>query len=132
MQQHVRTILCVDDDEDDLSLVKEAIELSDATFEVVQVNSGYKALDYLYKAKQHQELPCLILLDMNMPGMDGRTTLKKIKEDPILKDLQLIVFTTSSAATDQLFCAHYGVNMITKPPNYREVQEVIKKVLSYC
>jgi CheY-like chemotaxis protein len=132
MQVAIQTILCIDDDEDDLSFIREAIHVAGDTFQVAQVHNGLEGLEFLEQAKVHRELPCLIILDMNMPLMDGKETLKKIKEDRALSSIPIVMLTTSSAIADKLFCAHYNVKMMTKPHSYKEMQSIIEKVLGHC
>lgn len=127
-RQHLY-VLSVDDDDDDLQMIQEAIVLVNPALVVVKLHNGVEALQFLKGAKAFDNLPFLILLDMNMPLMDGRTTLKRIKEDEELSKIPVVVFTTSSAVADQLFCAHYHVDMITKPASVLEINKVIEKLL---
>lgn len=122
-------VLSVDDDDDDLQMIQEAIAMANPALVVVKLHNGVEALQFLKGAKAFDNLPYLILLDMNMPLMDGRTTLKQIKEDEVLSKIPVVVFTTSSAVADQLFCAHYQVEMITKPATVEGINRVIGKLL---
>lgn len=73
-----------------------------------------------------------MLLDINMPRMDGKQTLSAIKTDPELQDLNVVMFSTSAAPRDLLFCAQHGVKMITKPSSIRELQAIITPLLDEC
>ena len=127
-----RKILWADDDPDDLMLMRQVLQELDSNYEIVEVNNGREALDYLQEASATNKLPCLLILDMNMPIMDGKETLAQIKADEKLKDLSIVVFTTSNSKLDKLFCQKHNVEMVTKPPNYVNLTEAVKKLLTFC
>lgn len=79
--------------------------------------------------QQKEALPDIILLDLNMPKKDGRVVLKEIKENPQLKHIDVIIFTTSSYEEDKKYCLANGANdYLIKPFQLMEWEEVIKKV----
>ena len=125
-------VLCVDDDADDRQFMADAIRDLHPSLRMAEATNGWEALAFLQQAKQRGELPCLILLDLNMPVMDGKEVLVKIKQDEDLKKIPVVVFTTSSASMDRLFCQRFQVEMITKPPQYDEFITTVKKLIAYC
>ncbi|HVG41232.1 MAG TPA: response regulator [Chitinophagaceae bacterium] len=127
-----KTILCVDDDEDDLFLLRDSIESMDTTYTIVEASDGVHALDVLHQMKERNVFPCLVVLDINMPRMDGKQTLTHIKKDKQLKEIPLIVFTTSSNPLDKLYCAHYGVELVTKPYDIKSTESIVKRLLKSC
>src|SRR5215203_1052077 len=106
-------VLCIDDDQDDLLFMKEAISGHASGLKMIGVSDGQEALAYLEKAKAADKLPCLIIMDINMPKMDGKKTIPHLKNDPVLSAIPLVVFTTSSNQTDQIFFDKYSVTCIT-------------------
>ena len=133
MSQTPKLLLCIEDDEDDRAYIQEAAAETDPQLIFVGKQNGREALSYLNHQKNHDHLPCLILLDINMPLMSGKETLVALKKDPILKDIPVLVFTTSSNKADQLFCEQYGADMVTKPVRPSELKRVIEHVvLSRC
>ncbi len=126
------TILWADDDADDLMLMKEILLKNDRNFEIVEVRNGREALDYLEQAKQTSSLPSLIILDINMPILDGKETLSILKKTEVLKDIPVVVFTTSNSELDKLFCKKFQVEMITKPPNYKSLEKAVLRLLNFC
>ena len=68
---HKHTILYAEDDLDDLFMIRQAFEQFDSSTEILHVNDGFEALEQLKKARENHQLPCLIILDINMPGMSG-------------------------------------------------------------
>jgi CheY-like chemotaxis protein len=126
-----RIVLCVDDDPDDRELIRNAIFKVDPSYTVAHATNGREALQYLGRAKEN-ELPCLVILDINMPVMDGKLTLVEIKKDKKLKQLPIVVFTTSSHPADQSFCRQYGVELVTKPANFKQITREAERLLEHC
>jgi CheY-like chemotaxis protein len=119
------TILVCDDDEDDRMLTQQALEDAHISNDVRFVEDGEQLLDYLYQRGQFAgemgkaPRPGLILLDLNMPRMDGREALRKIKGDPTLQDIPVVVLSTSGLDADIVRSYQLGVNsFITKPVTF--------------
>jgi CheY-like chemotaxis protein len=131
-------ILMADDDDDDYLLTVKALKKSRLLNTLCRVKDGEELLDYLKvrgkfegKAKECQR-PGVILLDLNMPRKDGREALKEIKSDPKLKDIPIVVFTTSKAEEDIYRSYRLGVNsFITKPVTFENLIEVMKTLGKY-
>lgn len=129
---HQKFVLCVDDDLDDRLVICEAIKDIDPSLLVIEARNGVEANRFLQEAKSTGDFPCLVILDMNMPLMDGKETLKEIKKDEILKTLPVVFFSTSSNPRDQSFSLEYGIEFVTKPTNYHSIVATIKHFLSRC
>ncbi len=127
-----RHILWADDDMDDLMLMRHVLQDLGEGYHIAEVHNGQEALDYLSQARKSQDLPCLIILDMNMPVLDGKETLTRLKKDETLKKIPVVFFTTSNSQMDKLYCKHNGVEMITKPPQYANLKDAVQKLLNYC
>ena len=127
-----RTILCVDDDADDLVLLREAVADTQQTYFFKEAHNGKEALDYLKAAVQAAELPSLIILDINMPVLNGKEVLAIIKNDEALKNIPTVVFTTSSSKEDQLFCRSFSTDMVSKPVYFEELKRTVQRLLGYC
>lgn len=133
MNMRNKTILCVDDDQDDLVMLREVIQEIGYTFEIVEANDGIMALETLRQMEAAgQQLPCLIVLDINMPRMDGKQTLVALKQNPAFANIPVVVFTTSNSSLDKTFCAAKKVEMITKPFDYATLFNIAGQLLSYC
>lgn len=129
------TILMADDDPDDQILLKEALKENNIPNSVCFVENGEELIDFLHKRGKFEEvelLPGLILLDLNMPKMDGRQALKLLKADPVLKKIPIVVLTTSRADSDILECYDLGVNsFISKPVNFAELVDITREISNY-
>lgn len=121
-------ILLVEDSPSDQQLTIEAFKDAQVLNEIQVVETGDEALDYLYRRGSYPEaeLPDIILLDLNLPGTDGREVLAIIKEDPGLKHIPVIVLTTSDDEHDVL--RSYGLHAncyLTKPVDFGKFQEAV-------
>jgi CheY-like chemotaxis protein len=129
-------ILMADDDPDDRMLIKEALDENKLPHILHFVEDGKQLLDYLYNrgefASKETFRPGLILLDLNMPRIDGREALKIIKGDPQLRRIPVVVLTTSRAEEDIYKTYDLGVNsFICKPVRFEELVEVTKEIGTY-
>ena len=130
-------ILVADDDADDRMLIADAFEEALLRNPVDFVVDGLDLLDYLrrdgkYEELKGQELPGIILLDLNMPRMDGRTALEEIRKDPELKKIPIVVLTTSKSEEDILRTYNLGVNsFITKPVTFDVLVHVVQILNKY-
>lgn len=132
MNNHAHLILAIDDDVDDLSLLLDALTAVDSTCTVMTAHNGAQALAKLEQMKGEGRLPCLIVLDVNMPVMDGRQTLYAIKKDEGLKHIPLIVFSTSTSPLDVVFFEGAGALYQSKPLQFGELLGVAQRFLDYC
>jgi len=129
-------ILMADDDPDDRLLTKEALEENQLNSELNFVRDGVELMDYLNQKKSFNKTnapkPDLILLDLNMPKMDGREALREIKENPNFKRIPVIVLTTSKAEADIINSYDLGVNsFISKPVLFNDLVEVTRQIGKY-
>ncbi|RYZ30661.1 MAG: response regulator [Chitinophagaceae bacterium] len=126
------TILYVDDDQDDLEMLQEAIMSVDPSYQIVKANNGEEGLARLLEMKLHKTLPCLVVLDINMPKLDGRQTFQRIKADEALSNIPIVIFSTSSNKMDKMFFAGKNVEYITKPIYFPHLLQIAQKLLAYC
>ena len=130
-------LLMADDDPDDRMLALDALKESQLANEVICVEDGEELMDYLlrknkYSDPQSSPRPGLILLDLNMPKKDGREALKEIKDDPLLRQIPIVVLSTSKAEEDIYRTYDLGVSsFITKPVTFDQLVEVMKTLNKY-
>ncbi len=131
------TILLADDDPDDRLLTEHALAENRLANDMRCVEDGEELLDYLcrrgkYKNAALSPRPGLILLDLNMPRKDGREALREIKSNPDLRQIPVVVLTTSKADEDILRTYNLGVNSyIAKPVTFESLVEVMKTLGKY-
>jgi CheY-like chemotaxis protein len=132
MEKQCFPILLVDDDEDDQFLMGEALTAMGYSYELLRAGNGVEALQMLENMKREGRLPSLVILDVNMPKMDGKQTVLRIQKDMDLASIPVIIFTTSANILDKLFFLTKGVEMLTKPDEVREYYGIAKKLLNLC
>lgn len=135
--QRLRHILVADDDEDDCLLMREAFAERRADSLLGFVHDGEQLLAYLlgtppYQNRVRYPMPDLILLDLNMPRMDGREALGAIKQHPHLRRIPIVVLTTSSACEDVAGSYQDGANsFVTKPSSFSELAGLVEMLGKY-
>jgi len=138
MNKDIRAIviLMADDDPEDVMLARDALEESRLANTLNVVGDGEQLLDYLYQRGIYDESsaprPGLILLDLNMPRLDGREALARIKSDPNLRRIPVVVLTTSKAEEDVFRSYDLGANSyITKPVTFDSLVNVVRGLAEY-
>lgn len=126
------TILYIDDDADDIQLLNDALRYVDGEYELKEAADGQEGLELLQQMKEKQSLPCLIVLDINMPRMDGRQAFHHIRTDEKLSDIPIVIFSTSNSQLDQIYFKGKNVEYITKPINFPHLIEVATRMLDHC
>lgn len=132
-----KAILLVEDNDSDIELTRRALKRSRISNELVVVEDGQDALEFLYHegtdgATKPNELPALILLDLQLPRVSGLEVLRRIKGDNRTKHLPVVVLTTSNEEQDIAQCYTLGVNSyIRKPVDFVQFAEAIEQVGLY-
>jgi two-component system response regulator len=124
-------VLLVEDDPGDELMTREAFEDNKIRNTLHVVRDGEQALDFLYQRGDHTDSPRpdLILLDLNLPKYDGRQVLEKIKSDPELSHIPVVVLTTSSAEEDILRSYRLHANAyVTKPVDLDQFIRAVKQI----
>lgn len=135
--KNIAPILMAEDDPDDRLLAEKALEENRVANPLITVRDGEELIDYLcHKGKFSDPVkaprPCFILLDLNMPKMDGREALKVIKADERLRRIPVVIMTTSKAEEDILVSYNVGANSyITKPVTFDGLVKVVKALKDY-
>jgi CheY-like chemotaxis protein len=127
-------ILIAEDDADDRFLLRAAFEENGFTDRLEFVENGVETLEYLHNTclKLNHPLPRFILLDLNMPKKDGREVLKELKQDPELKKVPVVVFSTTNNEQEMRRCYELGANSyITKPNSFESLIKTVAALRSY-
>lgn len=133
MQREPTTILYIDDDQDDLLIFEESVSSLYPDVTLYKAQSSEAGMDILNQLESESKpFPSLIMIDMNMPKMNGRETLRHIRDNQKWQDIPIAIFTTSANAADVEFCKKYGSACITKPMNLTDFDNVLQKLFSHC
>ena len=127
------TILLVEDDPGHARLIEKNLRRSNVTNQIDRVADGQQAVDYLFRegeyADRNHPAPLLVLLDLNMPVLDGYQVLERMKSDERTKRIPVIILTTTDDAREVARCYELGCNVyITKPVDYDQFSEAMRKL----
>lgn len=123
-------ILYAEDDQDDFEVLNDALMQQTDQFNLIQAFNGTDVISFL---NQHSpSLPSLIVLDLNMPVMDGKQTLKWLKEQETRRNIPVMIFTTSSREEDLKLCKSHDCTFFRKPTLYRDLLHVVQVMLQMC
>ncbi|MGF6267268.1 CheY-like chemotaxis protein [Paraburkholderia youngii] len=125
-----KPILVVEDDDVDVMTIRRALKEIHVVNPVIREENGERAIQYLRNSES--EMPCIILLDLNMPVMNGIEFLQVVKSDPYLKRIPVVVLTTSEEQQDKVNSFNFSVaGYMAKPVDYRRFVEVMRSIDLY-
>jgi CheY-like chemotaxis protein len=127
----LRILIAEDNDEDFVAFQRVLSRSNSAT--LIRCCDGEEVINYLRKALDGADSrPSIILLDINMPGTDGRETLVRLKSDSAFRSIPIVVFSTSTRPKDIVDCYEQGANgYMSKPVNYMELERNLCNLLDY-
>jgi CheY-like chemotaxis protein len=129
----LKRILLAEDSTRDAEMTMEALDEYNLANSVTHVRDGAEALDFLYGrgayASRPKDAPAVVLLDLKMPKVDGMEVLRQIKSDPLLKNIPVVVMTSSREEQDLIRSYELGVNAyVVKPVKFPEFVEAVKQL----
>ncbi|MDY6781276.1 MAG: response regulator [Cyanobacteriota bacterium] len=137
LDPRTKPLLVIEDSDEDFEALKRMMSRSTFAIPVYRCSDGDEALDFLYREGEYRDRaevqrPSMILLDLNLPGTDGREILEQIKQDSSLKTIPVVIFTTSSNPKDIEVCYQNGANSyILKPMEIGRLKKEVKTLLDY-
>jgi CheY-like chemotaxis protein len=132
-----RPLLIIEDSDEDFEALSRMMTQQEIVNPVYRCVDGEEALEFLYRQGAYNDSnlyprPSLIVLDLNLPGTDGREVLAELKQDKHLKTIPVVIFTTSSNPKDVEGCYQYGVNgYLIKPMDTQRLRQLVKIFLDY-
>lgn len=133
MSKVIRFLL-VEDDEDHAELIRQSFSLERLANRIDHVTNGEDALDFLKNVGRFAESvrPHVVLLDLNLPRMSGLDVLERIKDDPKLRQIPVVMLTTSEAPADRARAYEHNANsFVTKPIGFEQLQQVVRQLELY-
>lgn len=131
-EDNSKFILIGEDDFDDEEFLTEIFSSIDESFTLKFINNGKKIISYLHDLKDHH-LPCLILLDYNMPEMNGADILRELKTSSRYDTIPKVIWSTSKSNMYKDICLELGaIEYVVKPSNVNDLMDVVRHMLSFC
>ena len=130
--EHVEVLL-VEDDPGHARLIEKNLRRSNITNKITVIDNGNDALDYLFckgaYGDRRSESPVLVLLDLNLPGLDGYEILRQLKAEESTRKIPVVILTTTSDQTEVERCYELGCNVfVSKPVEYKDFSEAIARL----
>lgn len=125
-------VLYADDDHEDIELVSEAFRHYSQNVELVTFSDGVEMLNYVRTIDPLQPAPCLFIIDINMPGVNGKETLKRLRKIEEFADVPAVLFSTSTLPADAAFAKVYNAGFVTKPLYLEQVHQIIDQIIEHC
>ena len=127
-----RPVFVVEDSDEDYETIREAALQAGVPNPLMRFTSGDQLLRQFTLPERRRNLPALVLMDLNMPGTDGRQTLAELRQDTFLRQVPVLVLTTSRNERDVIFCYKTGANVYhVKPVSYLEHLDLVSTTLLY-
>lgn len=125
-------VVYADDDPDDIELVEEAFRHYTNNVEVITFSNGSETLSYLKTLSTDDAMPCLIILDINMPMLNGKEALVRLRQLEGFDTVPVVLFTTSSMPVDKSFAERYNAGFVTKPLGFEQMEIITKQFVDHC
>ena len=124
-------VLYADDDPDDIELVQDAFKAYYHNVELLTFRNGVELLNYINSPK-NTLLPCLIILDVNMPRMNGKEVLLELRRNKELEEVPVVLFSTSTLPSELAFAKSYDAGFLTKPLHAKQIFQLVDQMLQHC
>jgi CheY-like chemotaxis protein len=125
-------VLYADDDPDDRMLIKEAFHNYTQSIELKTFNDGIDLLKYVEHSYEFEPLPCLVILDINMPRMNGKEVLRKIRSIQEYDEVPVILFSTSTLPSEMAFARSFDAGFLTKPLYTEQIYQLVDRMIDHC
>jgi CheY-like chemotaxis protein len=125
-------VLYADDDPEDIELVTEAFLAYSQNIELMTFSDGIELLNFIRTIDPFHAVPCLFILDINMPRLDGKETLRRLRRVEAFSDVPAVLFSTSSLPADAAFAKSFNAGFVTKPLHTSQVHLIIDQIIEHC
>lgn len=125
-------VLYADDDPEDIELVSEAFQAYAQNVELMTFADGIELLNFIETADPLHAAPCLFILDINMPRLNGKETLRRLRRIETFAEVPAVLFSTSSLPSDAVFAKNLNAGFVTKPLHTSQVHLIIDEIIEHC
>src|SRR5690606_32718172 len=124
-------VLYADDDADDVDLMMEAFSKF-SRMSVITKADGLAVLDFLYEVVKENIIPCLVILDINMPRLNGKETLKRLRKEEAFNEIPVVLFTTTASSADEKFAQSLNAGYLIKPVDTSQLEIIADHLIAFC
>jgi CheY-like chemotaxis protein len=125
-------VLYADDDPEDIELVSDAFLSYAQNVELLTFPDGIELLNFIETIDPFHASPCLFILDINMPRLDGKETLRRLRRLESFAEVPAVLFSTSSLPADASFAKSFNAGFVTKPLHTNQVHMIIDEIIEHC
>lgn len=125
-------VLYADDDPDDLELVGDAFASYAHAITLITFANGVELMDFLEQRSSDCPTPCLIILDINMPRLNGKEVLKRLRSNQAYSDIPVVLFSTSTLPTEAVYARSMQAGFVTKPLVSGQIHQIVDTLLAHC
>jgi CheY-like chemotaxis protein len=125
-------VLYADDDPEDIELLSEAFHTYSPTVELMTFPDGIELLNFIETIDRFHASPCLFILDINMPRLNGKETLRRLRQIETFAEIPAVLFSTSSLPSDAVFARNFNAGFVTKPLHTNQVHLIIDEIIEHC
>ncbi|HTM92615.1 MAG TPA: response regulator [Flavisolibacter sp.] len=125
-------VLYADDDPEDIELVSEAFQSYAQNVELLTFPDGIELLNFIETIDPFHASPCLFILDINMPRLNGKETLRRLRRIGSFAEVPAVLFSTSSMPADASFAKNFNAGFVTKPLHTNQVHMIIDEIIDHC
>lgn len=125
-------VLYADDDPEDIELVSEAFQSYAQNVELMTFADGIELLNFIEAVDPLHVAPCLFIIDINMPRLNGKETLRRLRRIETFAEVPAVLFSTSSLPADAVFAKNFNAGFVTKPLHTSQVHLIIDEIIEHC
>lgn len=125
-------VLYADDDIDDRALIRESFESYSQSIRLLTFKDGIELLQYAASLHALDPLPCLIILDINMPRLNGKKVLVELRNDPNYMEVPIVLFSTSTLPSEAAFAKSFNAGFVTKPLHTAQLHLLVDQMIAHC
>ena len=125
-------VLYADDDKEDIELISEAFLSYSHNIELMTFSDGIELLNFIETINPFHANPCLFILDINMPRLNGKETLTRLRKLEGFAEVPAVLFSTSSLPSDAAFAKNLNAGFITKPLHTNQIHLIVDQIIDHC